>query len=209
MEQAGYILQRLMGPNVMDDEDSYISPEDILESLADAVFTVDSALKITSFNKGAENITGLLRRQALGQPCCEIFHSNLCQHNCPLKKAFTTSHATLASGVFITNHLGEKVPVHVSATLLRSCKNKVIGGIGSFQDLRLLDDDVNSMERAVQVCEAQTILTALHKNNNNRAAAARDLGIHKSTFFRKIKNLGIDLPQVDGRFRSTTSNPSP
>ena len=100
--------------------------------------------------------------------------------------------------------------MHVSASLLRNDKDKVIGGVGTFQDLRLLNDDVDSMERAVQVCEAQTILTALHKNNNNRAAAARDLGIHKSTFFRKIKNLGIELPQVDGRFRSgVQGNSSP
>ena len=191
-------------------EDLYISPEDILESLADAVFTVDSSMRITSFNKGAENITGLSRQQALGQPCNEIFQSTLCQHNCPLKKTFANGNSILASGVFITNYLGEQVPVHVSASLLRNDKDKVLGGVGTFQDLRFLNDDVDSMERAVQVCEAQTILTALHKNNNNRAAAARDLGIHKSTFFRKIKNLGIELPQVDGRFRSgVQGNSSP
>ncbi|MEN8258411.1 MAG: PAS domain-containing protein [Thermodesulfobacteriota bacterium] len=195
----------------MNDEDSYISPEDILESLADPVFTVDNTLKITSFNKGAENISGLSRQQALGQPCDTIFRSTLCHHNCPLKKTLAKGNSTLVSGVFITNHHGEQVPVHVSAALLRNCKNKVIGGVGTFQDLRLLNGDVDSMEQAVQACEAQTILTALHKNNNNRAAAARDLGIHKSTFFRKIKNLGIDLPQAAGRFRSGASpgNSSP
>lgn len=58
------------------------------------------------------------------------------------------------------------------------------------------------MESAVQTVETQTIIAALKRNNYNRTAAARDLGIHKSTFFRKIKHLGIVLPQIDGRFRS-------
>lgn len=59
------------------------------------------------------------------------------------------------------------------------------------------------IEMAVQAVEAKTIIAALKRNNYNRTAAARDLGIHKSTFFRKIKNLGIVLPHIDGRFRST------
>lgn len=37
------------------------------------------------------------------------------------------------------------------------------------------------------------------RNSYNRLAAARDLGMHKSTLFRKIKKLGIILPQLDGR----------
>lgn len=58
------------------------------------------------------------------------------------------------------------------------------------------------IEKVVQAAEAQTIIEAIKRNNYNRLAAARDLGIHKSTLFRKIKNLGIDLPQTDGRFRN-------
>jgi transcriptional regulator of acetoin/glycerol metabolism len=32
---------------------------------------------------------------------------------------------------------------------------------------------------------------------------ARDLGVHKTTFFRKVKRLGISLPRRDGRSRGT------
>jgi transcriptional regulator with PAS, ATPase and Fis domain len=51
--------------------------------------------------------------------------------------------------------------------------------------------------------EKQFILSALKKNNWNRLATARQLGIHKTTLFRKIHKLGIPLPDTDGR--STTS----
>ncbi len=47
--------------------------------------------------------------------------------------------------------------------------------------------------------ERAFILAALEKNHYNREATARQLGIHKTTFFRKIRKLGIELPKIDGR----------
>lgn len=61
---------------------------------------------------------------------------------------------------------------------------------------------VNSMSDAVCLSEKDAILEALKRNNNNRLQAAKDLGIHKSTFFRKIKKYNISLPGKDGRTRS-------
>jgi PAS domain S-box-containing protein len=48
-------------------------------------------------------------------------------------------------------------------------------------------------------CERRVILSALEKHDWNRLAAAEELGIHKSTLFRKIRRLGIGLPNIDGR----------
>jgi len=47
--------------------------------------------------------------------------------------------------------------------------------------------------------ERRLILDALQRNAWNRLAAAKELGIHKSTLFRKIQALGITLPATDGR----------
>jgi PAS domain S-box-containing protein len=55
------------------------------------------------------------------------------------------------------------------------------------------------MEDTVREVESQTIREALRRNGYNRLAAARELGIHKSTLFRKMKALGIPLPEEDGR----------
>jgi transcriptional regulator with PAS, ATPase and Fis domain len=55
------------------------------------------------------------------------------------------------------------------------------------------------MNAALQSTEAHVIRDALERNNYNRLAAAAELGIHKSTLFRKIKGLGIRLPDEDGR----------
>lgn len=47
--------------------------------------------------------------------------------------------------------------------------------------------------------ERHYILAALRQNHNHRLATARQLGIHKSTLFRKIRKLDITLPDTDGR----------
>ncbi len=47
--------------------------------------------------------------------------------------------------------------------------------------------------------EKQYIISVLRKNNWNRLATANELKIHKTTLFRKIKKLGIELPSLDGR----------
>jgi len=56
-----------------------------------------------------------------------------------------------------------------------------------------------TMGETVKSAEARLILDALERTKNNRLAAARDLGIHKSTLFRKIKRLRIEIPNSDGR----------
>lgn len=58
-----------------------------------------------------------------------------------------------------------------------------------------------TLENARESSETQSILDALKRNRYNRLATAKELGVHKSTLFRKIKRLGIRLPEEDGRFK--------
>ncbi len=50
--------------------------------------------------------------------------------------------------------------------------------------------------------EANFITATLKRNNWNRLETANEMGIHKTTLFRKIKKLGIALPKRDGRYKS-------
>jgi DNA-binding NtrC family response regulator len=52
---------------------------------------------------------------------------------------------------------------------------------------------------AREALDAQAIRAAIKRCGGNRLAAARELGIHKTTLFRKIRQLNIDLPEPDGR----------
>ena len=51
----------------------------------------------------------------------------------------------------------------------------------------------------LQEVEKRLIVEALERNQWNRDAAAVELGLHRSTLFRKIRSLGIELPPIDGR----------
>jgi len=55
--------------------------------------------------------------------------------------------------------------------------------------------------------EAQLIRDALERHGWHREAAARDLGIHKATLFKKIRKLRIELPDIDGRSRRSREEP--
>lgn len=65
-------------------------------------------------------------------------------------------------------------------------------------------DEQSSLTHTLNTTEAVAIVNALKRNNYNRLATARALGMHKSTLFRKIRKLGIVLPDIDGR---STSSP--
>jgi PAS domain S-box-containing protein len=56
--------------------------------------------------------------------------------------------------------------------------------------------DVNTPSRpgGLRQLEAAYLLSALRRNNWNRLETARQLGIHKTTLFRKIKSLGLAVP---------------
>jgi len=111
----------------------------ILESISDGVFTVDGAWRVTSFNRAAERITGVPRKEALGRPCAEVFRSSLCGAACALQKTLKTGRPVIGKSAYIVNAEGERIPISISTAVLRDANGKVIGGAEVFRDLSELD----------------------------------------------------------------------
>ena len=107
----------------------------ILESMEGGILTVDKDLKITTFNRAAEEITGFKREEALNKKCCQVLKSDICDLHCPFTDSFKTGKTVYNYEVLITNKEGKKIPVNVTTSALRSSDNKIIGGIESFRDL--------------------------------------------------------------------------
>jgi len=107
----------------------------ILDSINEGVFTVDLDWRITSFNRAAERITAVPRREAIGRSCCDVFHANICEKDCVLKQSFETSRPIVNATAYIINHQGSRVPIRISTAILKDGQGRVIGGVETFQDL--------------------------------------------------------------------------
>ncbi len=112
----------------------------LLDSVPDGVFTVDAKWCIRSFNRAAEQITGVRRQDAVGRPCCEVFRASICEHACALKETLTTRRPVANKVVYIINAQGERIPISISTAALKDARGKVIGGVESFRDLRLVEE---------------------------------------------------------------------
>jgi PAS domain S-box-containing protein len=122
------------------------STESILESISDGVFTVDAEWHITSFNRAAEEITGISRKQAIGRGCCDVFRSSMCETECSLKRSMQTGRPYIGKSGYIIDADGERIPISVSTAVLRDAKGKVIGGAETFRDL----SDVEALRRELE-----------------------------------------------------------
>lgn len=109
--------------------------EAILDSLSEGVFTVDHDWKITSFNRAAEDITGLLRKEALGQLCSDVLHSSLCESHCPIRAAMDKHSPAQNQRCYFVDTEGLRVPISVSAAVLYDPAGAVLGGVETFRDL--------------------------------------------------------------------------
>jgi PAS domain S-box-containing protein len=112
----------------------------ILDSIADGVFTVDADLKVTSFNRSAEKITGIKKEEAIGRQCWEVFRASICEKRCALKHTMNTGQPVVNQSIYIVNLHGERVPVSISTALLRDEQDRVIGGVETFRDLSVVEE---------------------------------------------------------------------
>ncbi|SDT84959.1 sigma-54 interaction domain-containing protein [Desulfobacula phenolica] len=111
----------------------------ILESISDGVFTINYNWEITSFNRAAEEITGISRKDAIGRHCWEVFRSNMCEKDCALKKTMEDGKPFINSSGYIINNEKKKISITVSTSLLIDKKGEVIGGVETFRDNSLVD----------------------------------------------------------------------
>ena len=109
--------------------------ENILESMDGGVLTLDKNGRITSFNNSAEEITGFKREEVLNEECWQILKSDLCEEGCPLKETLETGKPVFNYEIVITNKAGNKIPVNITTSPLRSSNNEIIGAVENFRDL--------------------------------------------------------------------------
>jgi PAS domain S-box-containing protein len=178
----------------------------ILDSIADGVFTVDLNWHIISFNRAAEQITGIPKEEAVGKPCYEVFRADICESGCLIRQTIETKSAIMNMPIFIYRADKKRIPISVTTTLLKDTAGKVIGGVETFRDLtaiKQLQDALrkkSSFEDIVSKNEKMfklfSILPQIAESNSTVLIEGAS-GTGKELFARALHNSG---PNKDGPF---------
>jgi len=115
---------------------------DLLPNLFEGVYFVDNKREITSWNKGAEEITGFLANEVINKRCYDNILNHvdengiaLCFQGCPLQ-------ATMNDGilrekdVYLQHKNGYRIPVTVRVIPLYNDDNEITGAMEFFNKNR-------------------------------------------------------------------------
>ena len=68
-------------------------------------------------------------KKPLGKTCFDVFHTNICENNCALRQTFESGKSVFNATAHIIDNKGRRVPVRLSAAVLKDENGLVIGGV--------------------------------------------------------------------------------
>ncbi len=135
----------------------------ILESISDGVFTIDHNWIMTSFNRAAEEITGVSREEAIGRHCWEVFRSNMCERYCALKRTMKENKPYVSTTTYIINSQKKRIPITVSTSPLIDSGGEILGGVETFRDHTLVEELRKELSSRFQMADMVSSSPAMQK----------------------------------------------
>ena len=124
----------------------------IIDSMADGVFTMDANGRISSWNRSMERISGYNAQEAIGQTC-ELFRFSRCfGKECPagIQKCGIMTHGSSgAKECHLQHKKGHDVPVIKNASVVRDENENILGVVETVTDLTQLNKVRSKAEEAV------------------------------------------------------------
>ena len=112
-----------------------IKSDIIINAVADGVVTFSDKGIITSFNAGAERITGWLEEDVVGRSCDELFFAADGISACPITASNSGEPCNILDQEgFVTDKDGFNIPILVSITPMLDDKKRPIGCVQTFRD---------------------------------------------------------------------------
>lgn len=112
----------------------------LVNSIADGIYTVDLDMCLTSFSHGSTRITGYSEKEALGKKCYDVFHTSVCDTDCPLKWTLEKGQPVHNCSATIVDRQGDSIPAFISSDLMRDHNNEICGCIGIIRDRSEVED---------------------------------------------------------------------
>ncbi len=128
-------------PEVLD-RNQMLEYDSLFENLAEGVFTINTRWRITSFNQRAQEITGFKRDEVIGKCCWDIFKSDLCHSNCPLKITMETGVVYMDQDVRIVSKSGLQQSILVNTSVIKNKRDLVVGAVETFRPVAQIDSSL-------------------------------------------------------------------
>jgi len=169
-----------------EEADYLMSCRNIMDSVADGVFTVDMNMLITTYNRAAEEMTGYSHGEAIGKPCHEIFRTEVCMNDCPLKEALKEGKPVVSREVYIHDKNGVRVPISVSASVLQDSEGNTIGGVETIRNLKDFSTILDSVADGVFTVDEQMVVLSFNRAAEEITGYTHDeaIGRHCYEIFR-------------------------
>lgn len=113
--------------------------DNILDSIAEGVFTVDKNFRINFFNKAAEKITGHSCDEVIGKFCKHVFRTEVCFTDCPIGTVLQNKKNIFDFESKIKTFSGIDIPIKLNAAVLYNESDEPTGGIVSFRDISVFE----------------------------------------------------------------------
>ncbi len=108
-------------------------------AIADPLFMVDRNMVISFMNEACAQLTGYSKQETEGLLTCrEIFKSDICDTNCPLKRCLATGAPVEGIRTTITDRTGRPVPIMTSASALKDAHGSIIGAVEICKDISVV-----------------------------------------------------------------------
>lgn len=128
--------QIIGGVETFRDISEMVQSDLIINAVADGVVTFDEDGIITSFNAGAQQITGWGEEEVVGRPCDEMFFGADSVVACPimLKDPDGEPCTVIDQDGYVVDKDGFNIPISVSITPMLDAEKKPIGCVQTFRD---------------------------------------------------------------------------
>ncbi len=107
----------------------------VLDSLEEGVVTIDLNRQITTFNRKAEQITGLCAQAVIGRPYRDAFSVWASDMDEMLKRTLDEKSSFLNDVEMISSPTEKPFPLAVNAGILRDADGRIIGAVQTFRAL--------------------------------------------------------------------------
>ncbi len=130
------VLGRSFNSMVKSIKDQIEYSNSLRDAIAAPLFIVNPDKVITYMNEACENLVGYRKEEVEGKlTCSEVFQSNRCETNCPLRYCLEDGAVVDGITATIINRQGENIPIMTSASALKDGHGEIIGAVEICKDI--------------------------------------------------------------------------